>query len=138
MQFNGTIIFHFNLKKHIIMSYLQKIKDMYAMVGQGQMMEAFEKYYHEDVAMVEATGEVRKGKAANREFEQQWLTSVKEMHGGGVTAVTSNEEEGITMVESWMEATFQDGNRIKTEEASVQKWQGDQIIHERFYYNMPG
>ncbi len=30
------------------MSYLQLAKDMYAMTGQGQMLEAFEKYYHED------------------------------------------------------------------------------------------
>ena len=120
------------------MSYLQKVKDMYAMTGQGQMLEAFEKYYHEDVTMVEATGEERKGKNANREFEKQWLSSLKEMHGGGVTGFTSNEDEGITMVETWMDATFQDGNRMKMQEVCVQKWQGDQIIHERFYYNMPG
>ena len=37
------------------MSYLQQAKDMYAMTGQGQMMVAFEIYYHEDVVMVEAT-----------------------------------------------------------------------------------
>ena len=120
------------------MSYLQKISEMYGMIGQGQMLEAFEKYYHDDVVMVEATGEVRNGKAASREFEQQWLASVKEMHDGGVTGITSNEDAGITMVETWMEATFQDGNRIKMEEVCVQKWQGDQIIHERFYYNVPG
>ena len=120
------------------MSYLEKVGEMYAMIGQGQMMEAFEKFYHEDVVMVEATGEERKGKAANREFEVQWMASLKEMHGGGVTGITSNEEEGITMVETWMDSSFQDGSRMKMEEVCVQKWQGDQIIRERFYYNMPG
>ena len=120
------------------MNYLQKVKEMYAMIGQGNVMDAFEKYYHEDIVMVEANGEMRKGKSANREFEQQWMASLKEMHGGGVTAITSNEEEGITMVETWMDTTFQDGNRMKMEEICVQKWQGDQIIHERFYYNIPG
>ena len=119
------------------MSYLQQAKNLYAMTGQGQMLEAFEKYYHDDVVMVEATGEVREGKDVSREFEKQWLSTVKEMHGGGVTAITSDEDAGITMVESWMEATFQDGNRVKMEEVAVQKWQGEKIIHERFYYNMP-
>ena len=119
------------------MSYLQQVKDMYAMSGQGQMLEAFEKYYHDDVVMVEATGEVREGKDVNREFEKNWVASIKEMHGGGVTAVASDEAAGITMVETWMEATFQDGSRMKMEEVAVQKWQGDKIIHERFYYNMP-
>lgn len=114
------------------MSYLQQVKDLYAMIGQDQMIEAFEKFYHEDIVMIEAAGEVRKGKPTNREFENQWLSSIKEMHGGGVTGITSNEDDGITMVETWMEATFQDGTRMKMEEVCVQKWQGDQIIHEQF------
>lgn len=120
------------------MSYLQKAKDLYAMIGQGQLLDAFEKYYAEDVVMVEANGDKREGKAANREFEQQWLSGIQEMHGGGTTAITSDEENGVTMVETWIDCTFKDGNRMKMEEVCVQRWRGDQIYHERFYYNMPG
>ncbi|MGK7395792.1 MAG: nuclear transport factor 2 family protein [Candidatus Cyclobacteriaceae bacterium M3_2C_046] len=119
------------------MTYLEKIKQMYALIGQGKMMDAFEKYYHQDVVMMEATGEVRKGKDTNRKFEQEWLSNVQEMHGGGVKSVTSNEEEGITMVEAWSDMTY-GGQRMKMEEVAIQKWEGDQIIHERFYYNTPG
>lgn len=120
------------------MSYLGKANEMNAMILGGQMLDAFEKYYHEDTVMVEATGEERIGKAANREFEINWLQGVQEFHGGGVTGITANEEDGITMVESWMDVTFKDGNRYKLEEVAVQKWKDDQIIHERFYYNVPG
>ncbi len=120
------------------MSYLQKAKEMYDMIIGGQMMEAFEKYYHEDVVKVEATGDVRESKAKNREFEIQFFSSIQEFHGGGVTSITSNEETGQTAVESWMDVTYKDGNRMKMEEVAVQKWDGDQIVHERFYYNMPG
>lgn len=119
------------------MSYYDKAKDIYDMSAQGQMLDAFEKYYHDDVIMVEATGEVRKGKDTNREFEKNFVNTIKEFHGMGVNSITSNEEEKVTMVESWMEATFQDGNRVKMEEVAVQKWEGNQIIHERFYYNSP-
>ena len=119
------------------MSNLQNLKDLNIMIGQGQMMEAFEKYYHEDSVMIEATGDLRQGKSANREFETNYFGSIKEFHGGGVKAITSDEENGITMVESWMDVTFQDGNRMKMEEIARQKWQGEQIIEERFYYN-PG
>jgi ketosteroid isomerase-like protein len=120
------------------MNYLQLAREMYAMTGQGQLLEAFEKYYHEDIIMVEATGEVREGKENNRAFQKQWMSTIKEVHGGGVTAITSNEEEAITMSESWTEVSFQDGNRMKMEEVAVQRWKDDKIIHERFYYNMPG
>ena len=118
------------------MSYYEKAKDMYDMSSQGKMLEAFEKYYHKDVVMVEATGETRKGKDANRKFETEFMGMIKEFHGTGVRAITSNEKEGTTMVESWMDATYKDGNRSMMEEVAVQKWKDDQIIHERFYYNM--
>lgn len=117
------------------MSYFDKAKDMYNMVHTGQFFEAFEKYYAEDVEMIEATGDVRKGKDTSREFEKQFFESVEEVHGGGVNAITANEEEGITMVESWMELTFKEGGRTKMEEVAVQHWEGDQIVKERFYYN---
>lgn len=44
------------------MSYYQKAKDIYEMLVQGKMIEAFEKFYHQDVVMIEATGEERKEK----------------------------------------------------------------------------
>lgn len=117
------------------MNYLEMAEDLYDMATEGKMMEAFEKYYHEDVVMIEATGEVREGKDVNREYEEKFMAGIKEFHGFGVLGITSNEEEGITMVESWFDATFQDGNRMKMEEVAVQHWEDDMIIRERFYYN---
>lgn len=118
------------------MSYYDKVKDIYDMSAQGKMLEAFEKYYHNDVVMVEASGETRNGKDVNRKFEVEFMSMIKEVHGTGVRAITSNEKEATTMVESWMDATYKDGNRSMMEEVAVQKWKGDQIIKERFYYNM--
>lgn len=120
------------------MTHLERVTEMYGMIGEGKMMDAFEKYYAENVVMVEGNGDKREGKDKNREFELQFLSSIKEMHGGGVTAITSNEETGVTMVETWMDTSYKDGNRMKMEEIAVQKWEGDKIVHERFYYNMPG
>jgi ketosteroid isomerase-like protein len=106
------------------------------MLAQGKLLEAFEKYYHKDVVVVEATGETRKGKDANRKFQADFMSMIKEVHGTGVRSVTSDEKEATTMVESWMDVTLKDGKRNMMEEVAVQKWNGDQIIHERFYYNM--
>lgn len=120
------------------MSVLALEQELQSMMGQGQMMEAFEKFYAENVVMVEATGEVREGKDHNRTFEEQWMSSLKEIHAGGVGAMTSNEETGHTCTESWVDVSFQDGNRMKMEEVSVKKWENGQVVHERFYYNVPG
>lgn len=107
------------------------------MTAKGKLLDAFEKYYHRDVTMVEASGEVRKGKEANRKFQQDFLGMIKDVNASGVNAITSDEKQGITMVEAWMDVTMKDGNRNKMEEVAVQKWEGDKIIYERFYYNMP-
>ena len=119
------------------MTYLAKIKKLYSMIEEGKMMEAFEELYHEDVEVIEANGDVRKGKDAQREAIKGWVASIKEQHGGGTGKITSNEEDGVTMIESWTDVTFQDGNRWKLEEVGVQHWKDGQIIKERFYYNAP-
>lgn len=120
------------------MSVLALEQELQGMMGQGQMMEAFEKFYAENVVMVEATGDVREGKDHNRTFEEQWMSSIQEIHAGGVGAITANEETGHTCTESWIDVSFKDGTRMKMEEVSVKKWEADQVVHERFYYNVPG
>lgn len=119
------------------MTYLEKITDLQHKIENGQMMEGFEHYYHDDVQVIEASGEVRQGKAAQREAIKGWQGSIKEWHASGLGAITSDEKNGVTTVESWFDATFQDGNRMKMEEVGVQHWEGDQIVKERFYYNIP-
>ena len=120
------------------MSYLAKEQELQAMVAQGQIMEAFEKFYAEGVVMVEPMSGTTEGKDANRKREEEFMANLSEVHGAGVTGATSNEEEGITMTESWMNASFKDGSQMNMEQVSVKKWEGDQIVHERFYYTMPG
>ena len=119
------------------MSVLTNEQELQKMVGEGQMMEAFEKFYHSDVIMIEPMAGETKGKVANRKREAEWLAALKEAHGGGVTALAADEENGLTLTESWGDFEFKDGNRIKMEEVSVKKWENGLIVHERFYYNIP-
>lgn len=116
------------------MSYLQQATDLYAMVGAGQILDAFEKFYHQDVVMQEIGEEPRVGKDVNRDYEKNFVASVKEIHGGGVDAITSNEETGVTMVQSWMDITFQNDVRVKLDQVAVQKWDGNLVVKETFYH----
>ena len=115
------------------MTYKEKAQDIYNMLGQGQLLDAFDKYYAENVVMTEPRG-TRNGKADCRAYELQFLDMIQEVHGMDFN-VGSDEENATTFVESMMDVTFKDGNRIKLEQTAVQKWEGDQIVHERFYYD---
>ncbi len=126
------------IEKVIGPSCYDRAADIYKMMGEGKMLEAFDQYYADDVVMIEATGEVREGKATSREFEENWLASIEEYHGGGARAITANEKEKVTMVEAWADITFKDGNRMTLEEVAVQHWNDEGlIVRERFYYNAP-
>jgi len=117
------------------MNNLDRIKEIYEMLSSGKALEAFDKYYADDVVMIEATGDRREGKAANRDYEENFFNNLEAVHGAGADSFAVDEENDITMVESWMDVTFKDGNRVKMEQVARQKWKDGKIIEERFYYN---
>ena len=116
------------------MTYKEKAQDIYKMLGEGKLLEAFDKYYADNVVMTEPMG-TREGKVACREYEVQFLNNIQEFHNLEVHGIGSDEAAKKTFIESAMEVTFKDGNRVKMEQTAVQSWEGDQIVHERFYYN---
>ncbi len=56
-------------------------QELNQMILSGQALEAFEKFYADDLVMQENDQPLRIGKAANREFEEQFFGSIKEFHG---------------------------------------------------------
>lgn len=116
------------------MSYKEKITHVYDLLKQGKGMDAFEKYYSDHVVMEELGMEPFKGKEVNRARQIEFFNSVQEIHGMGVEAITSDEEKGVTMVESWFDATFKNGTRVNMEEVAVQRWEKSHIVYEKFYH----
>lgn len=119
------------------MGLKEKIQDLNTMVQNGQLMEAFDKYYHHEVVMQENSDEPTIGKAANRErelaFQKHQMENLEQFHGAHVIAIT--EGENVTMVEWSFDMTMKGGARVKMDQIAVQKWQDGQIINERFYYS---
>jgi hypothetical protein len=116
------------------MTYKQLATTLYDMIYSGQLLEGFEKFYHDNVVMEEVGEEPRHGKDANRAYEEKFVASIKEIHGGGVDAITSDEENAITMVESSMDVTFKDDTRMHLRQVAVAKWDGEHIVSEKFYH----
>jgi len=119
-----------------LMTYLEHAQNLYDMIDEGHVMEAFDRYYHDDVIVIEADGERRKGKDAQRTALQEWMSAVEVMHGGETTFVTSNEAEAVTMVQSMADVTM-GGRRMQMREVAVQQGEDDQITREEFFYYVP-
>lgn len=111
---------------------LEKIKDLNSMILQGKALEAFEKYYHEEIIMQENDNPPVAGKATNRKREEAFFGAITEFRGAEPIRVTANENS--TMVEWHFDYTHKDWGIRKYNQVAVQEWKDGQIISERFYY----
>jgi hypothetical protein len=111
---------------------LQSLNDLNGLVLQGKSMEAFEKYYHEQVVMQENEQTPTVGKAANRQRELAFYGAVTEFRGAQPLKVTVGDD--TSMVEWHYEYTHKDWGAKNYTQVSVQEWKDGQIIKEKFYY----
>ena len=118
------------------MTHLELATKLYDMINTGKMVEAINELYDDNVTIVEGNGDSFETKAKQIERLGEWEASLDTIHGGGVYAITANEEQGVTIVESWIDVTFKGApGPIKFEEIAVQNWKDGKIVRERFYYD---
>lgn len=107
-------------------------RELNEMIASGKAMEAFEKFYAEDVVMQENTQEPRVGKAACRQYEQQFFGNVAEFHEG---SFHGSAAEGDRSFSEWIfDVTFKDGTRMRNEQVAARRWKDGKVVYERFYY----
>jgi hypothetical protein len=106
--------------------------DLNKLVMEGKLMDAFEKYYHEDVQMQENGNAPVVGKEQNRQRELQFLSSITDFRGASVNghAVGHN----ISFVVWNYDYTHKEWGVRNYTQVSVQHWKDGQIIKEQFYY----
>lgn len=102
------------------------------LVLQGKAMEAFEKYYSDDVVMQENEQPATVGKAANRAREIEFFAKVTEFRGAEVKAVAYGED--VIISEWFIDYTHSEWGKVTHDQVSVQRWKDGKVIHERFYY----
>lgn len=107
-------------------------EDIKQLVLQGNAMQAFEKYYGEDVVMQENENLPTVGKAANRQREEEFFAKVVEFRGAQVKNVAFGEN--VIISEWFLDYTHQDWGKRTYNQVSVQEWKDGKVVRERFYY----
>jgi hypothetical protein len=108
----------------------QELNDM---ILQGAILEAFDKFYADDVVM-EEEDKRREGKEENREYEEQFVGALEEFHSAEIKARGVDEENRVTFSEWENEMTLEGVGRIVQKQVAVRTWnEDDQITHEKFY-----
>ena len=103
------------------------------MILTGKALEAFERFYAEDIVMQENSDEPRVGKEANRKAEQDFFSSLASWNDGRIEESAVN---GDTSFSQWfMDVTFKNGMQVKMTQVAVRRWQDGLVVHERFFYH---
>jgi hypothetical protein len=111
----------------------QSLTDLNTLVLSGKAMEAFEKYYHDDVAMQENHLPPTVSKAANREREIQFFNDITEFRSAEVKGVAVGDD--ISYVTWHYNYTHRHWGVRNYTQVSIQHWKDGKIIHEQFIYS---
>ncbi len=115
-----------------MLALLEKIDDLNDLVLQGQAIQAFEKYYHDDVIMQENENDPTVGKEANLQREKEFFESITEFRSAKPLKITVGEN--ISMVQWSYDYTHKDWGVRNYTQVSVQEWKDGKIIKEQFFY----
>jgi hypothetical protein len=107
--------------------------DLNQLVIGGRLMDAFEKYYHDDVSMQENENSPVLGKAANRLRELEFLSNVVEFKEACVKNMAVGND--VSFVEWTYDYTHKEWGVRKYRQVSVQHWKDGKIIKEQFFYS---
>lgn len=111
----------------------QSLKDLNTLVLEGKMLDAFEKYYHDDVVMQENELTPIAGKEVNRQREIEFLNNITDFRGAAVEGIAIGENLS-SVIWKYDYSHKEWGDRNYTQ-VSVQHWKDGKIIKEQFIYN---
>jgi ketosteroid isomerase-like protein len=110
-----------------------RVEAFVATVESGDHVKAIHDFYHDDASMQEPGKEPRRGRDLLENHEQNALDRLERMHTHPARAILI---DGDNVVIQWIfDATAKDGVTRRLEELALQRWQGDRIIEERFFYD---
>ena len=112
----------------------QRVKELNGMILQGQILEAFDKFYADDVVMQENEADPTVGKAANRVNEEAFVGNITSFRRAEVKNLIVGDN--ITVVEWDFDFTHAQWGVRNYSQVAVQRWNDKgQIVNEKFYYN---
>lgn len=111
----------------------QTLERFIARVEENKHVEAIEEFYTEDASMQENLGELRVGRDTLVAREAKVMARVKTVHSQCIRPVLHN---GDHVVIRWV-FTFEwlDGSGSRIEELAWQRWEGERIAEEAFFYD---
>ena len=115
------------------MPSLNTVERFVAMVEDGQGVQALAEFYAEHASMQENEAAPRVGKEALLKHEQAAQASVSSLKATCIRPVLVSGD--IAVVRWVFEYTSRTGKSVRFEELAYQRWEGELIVQEKFFYD---
>jgi hypothetical protein len=111
------------------------VEELNTLIKEGEIMEAFEKYYGDSVITQVNGNAPVKGKDANRKREMIFLQEIEKLNSAVVNSVTyGGKEDNVAMTEWAINIENKEGEKKTIYRVNVQHWKDDKIINEKLYF----
>jgi hypothetical protein len=115
------------------MPTVERVESFISLVEAGQTLQAMDRFYAEHATMQENAASPRVGKPALIQHEERALAGVASLKARCIRPVFM---AGECVVIHWaFEIEDKKGNTVRFEELARQRWQGELIAQEQFFYD---
>ena len=118
-------------------SITSQVQELTNALKSGQIMDAFEALYADDVSMGENHNEPTVGKDANRKREEEFVAGVKDWKDLWIDNVVVDDRgdgSGTSFIEYGFKFINQDDQEVVYQQAARQTWANGKITNEVFYH----
>ena len=116
-----------------VMPTRERVHDFIAAVVSNDHVRAIAEFYHEDASMQENGLEPRRGRDFLMQHEAKALARVQSVHTHTPRAVLVDGD--LVAIRRVFDFLGKDGVTRRIEEMALQRWDGDRIREERFFYD---
>ncbi len=111
----------------------ERVAALIQRVEAGKFVEALQEFYADDATMQENGNSPRVGLSRLVDHERGVMAAFKEIR---TLPVKTWLVDGDHVIIHWVfEFTRPDGSSFRMDELALQRWRGDRVVEERFYYD---
>ena len=105
------------------------------LIKEGKILEAFNKYYDDEVVIQVNGNSPIAGKEQNRKREMIFLQEIEKLNSAEIKSVTfGGTNDNVSMTEWAINIENKEGEKKTIYRVNVQHWKDDKIINEKLYF----
>ena len=111
------------------------VEKLNLLIKEGKILEAFEKYYGDEVVIQVNGNSAITGKEHNRKREMIFLQEIEKLNSAEIKSVTfGGTDDNVSMTEWAINIENKEGIKKIIYRVNVQHWKDDKIISEKLYF----